>query len=113
MSGLIPRDYLGLNWTGLKHGYLWQLLTFQFLHAGPLHLILNSMGLFSFGFAVEQFLGVRRFVWLYLLSGVFGGLVHVVGHAGVSPLGVIVWSQSARVARRPLGAIRACPRVSA
>jgi membrane associated rhomboid family serine protease len=74
-----PGDYLGLSWVGLRHGYIWQLLTFQFLHANLLHLLLNSLGLFSFGFAVEQFLGRRRFLLLYLISGVVGGLVHVLG----------------------------------
>jgi membrane associated rhomboid family serine protease len=76
---LFPSDYLGLSWAGLRHGYVWQLLTFQFLHAGLLHLFLNSLGVFSFGFAVEQLLGMKRFLWLYLISGVIGGLVHVLG----------------------------------
>jgi len=76
---LIPSDYLGLSWAGLRHGYVWQLLTFQFMHANLLHIILNSLGVFSFGFAVEQILGTKRFLWLYLLSGGVGGLVHVLG----------------------------------
>lgn len=71
--------YLGLSIAGLMKGYVWQFVTFQFLHGSIMHLILNSMGLFAFGFAVEQFLGVRRFVWLYLMSGVMGGFVHVLG----------------------------------
>ena len=69
----------GLSIGGLKHGYAWQLLSFQFLHANLLHLVLNSVGIFTFGFAVEQFLGVKRFVTLYLVSGVIGGLLHVSG----------------------------------
>ncbi len=75
-----PLDgYLGLSWAGLAKGYVWQLLTFQFLHANILHLVLNSLGVFTFGFAVEQFLGRKRFLGLYLVSGVVGGLVHVLG----------------------------------
>ncbi|HNQ72082.1 MAG TPA: rhomboid family intramembrane serine protease [Verrucomicrobiota bacterium] len=76
---LFPTDYLSLSWLGLRHGYLWQLFTFQFLHAGLLHLVLNSIGIYFFGFAVEEALGTKRFVWLYLASGVIGGLVHVAG----------------------------------
>lgn len=97
IEALVPRQfpsgYLGLSWEGLCHGYVWQLLTFQFLHAGPLHLLLNSLGLFSFGFAVEQFLGVKRFLWLYLLSGVLGGLLQVLGQAllpGIMGIGMVV-----------------------
>lgn len=70
---------LRLSAAGLQHGYVWQLLTFQFLHADILHLLLNAMGLFSFGFAVEEALGKKRFVLLYLFSGVMGGLIQVLG----------------------------------
>lgn len=87
---LIPSNYLGLSWTGLSHGYVWQLLTFQFLHANILHLVLNSVGVFSFGFAVEHFLGRKRFLLLYLISGALGGLVHALGSlAWPSHFGVI------------------------
>jgi membrane associated rhomboid family serine protease len=88
-----PSSHLGLSWAGLSRGYVWQLLTFQFLHDGLLHLVLNSLGLFSFGFAVESFLGTKRFLWLYLISGVIGGLVHVLGQIllpGVMGHGVVV-----------------------
>ncbi len=71
--------HLRLSASGLKHGYVWQLLTFQFLHADIWHLLLNSIGLFAFGFAMEEALGKKRFVALYLASGVMGGLIHVLG----------------------------------
>ena len=67
-------DYLALSWSGLKAGYLWQLLTFQFLHAGILHLLFNCLVIYFFGRELEIALGVRRFVTLYLASGVVGGL---------------------------------------
>jgi len=60
----------------LKHGYVWQLLSFQFLHSGLIHLLLNSWGLYVFGRPVEEALGKSRFVQLYLGSGIFGGLLH-------------------------------------
>jgi membrane associated rhomboid family serine protease len=72
-------NYLGLSYAGLIHGYVWQLLTYQFLHGNLMHLLFNSFGLFAFGFAVEHHMGARRFVILYLVSGMVGGLVHVLG----------------------------------
>ena len=33
--------YLALFPGDLMNGYVWQLLTFQLLHAGPLHLLIN------------------------------------------------------------------------
>jgi membrane associated rhomboid family serine protease len=72
-------QYFGLSLAGLREGYLWQLLTFQFLHGGILHLLLNSWGIYVFGHAVEQTLGRKRLLEVYLLSGVAGGGFHVLG----------------------------------
>jgi membrane associated rhomboid family serine protease len=71
-------DYFALSLDGLKHGYLWQLLSFQFLHSGLLHLLLNSWGIYVFGRPVEEALGRSRFLQLYLGSGFVGGLLHVI-----------------------------------
>lgn len=77
--GFSVDHYLGLSLDGLRHGYAWQLLSFQFLHGGVLHLLVNSWGIYIFGPPVEQAVGRRRFLLLYLLSGLFGGVVHVLG----------------------------------
>lgn len=61
----------------LLHGYIWQLLTYQFLHGGVLHILLNCWGIFVFGRDVEQALGKRMFFVLYFASGVAGGLLQV------------------------------------
>lgn len=71
--------YLALSLAGLQEGYLWQLLTFQFLHGGIFHLLLNCWGIYVFGHAVEQTLGRRRMLEVYLLSGMAGGGFHVLG----------------------------------
>ena len=68
-------DYLGLSTDGLKHGYVWQLFTFQFLHVGPWHLLGNLLGLWCFGRFVEERLGTRAFLKVYFFSGVAGGLL--------------------------------------
>ena len=68
-------DYLVLSNEGLRHGYVWQLLTFQFLHAGFLHLFFNLIGVWFFGRFVEERLGKGHFLKLYFLSGVAGGLL--------------------------------------
>lgn len=56
----------------------WQLLTSAFLHASPLHLLLNMLGLYSFGRDVEATLGARRYLILYLLAVLTAGLVQLV-----------------------------------
>jgi len=69
--------YLALSIEGLSHGYVWQLLSFQFLHGGPIHLLLNCWMLFMFGREVEQALGRRNYLTLYFSSGVIGGLLQM------------------------------------
>ena len=71
-------EYGALSLGGLKRGFVWQLLTFQFLHGGFPHLVLNSVVLVSFGRPLEEFLGKRAFLRLYLLSGFVGGIAQVV-----------------------------------
>jgi len=73
----IEYNYFSLSLTGLKHGFVWQLLTFQFMHAGWMHIIFNSLAIYFFGRPVETALGRRHFLTLYLSSGVIGGLVQM------------------------------------
>jgi membrane associated rhomboid family serine protease len=84
--------YLALHPTDLTRGHVWQLLTFQFLHAGPLHLILNCAMLYMFGRPVEDVLGRQVFLRFYLSSGAVGGLLQAAcswvfpGHFGQGPV---------------------------
>jgi membrane associated rhomboid family serine protease len=74
----IQNTYFALSLAGLMHGFVWQLLTFQFMHAGWMHIIFNSLAIYFFGRPVEIALGRRHFLTLYLLSGVIGGLVQMI-----------------------------------
>ena len=67
-------EWLALSKTGSMHGRVYQLITFQFLHAGIWHLLMNMIGLYFFGRAVEDFLGSRGLLKLYLTGGLVGGL---------------------------------------
>lgn len=69
--------YLTLSTWGLAHGYIWQLLTYQFMHANLVHLLVNCWAIYVFGREVEEALGRASFLKLYLASGVVGGLVQV------------------------------------
>jgi membrane associated rhomboid family serine protease len=73
----IEYNYFALSLAGLKQGFVWQLMTFQFMHAGWMHIIFNSLAIYFFGRPVEIALGRRHFLTLYLLSGAIGGLVQM------------------------------------
>lgn len=62
-----------LSLSGIRHFYLWQIFTFQVLHAGPWHLIFNMLWLYLLGPIVQSMMTKRQFVTLYVISGVTGG----------------------------------------
>ena len=85
-------DYFALSWAGLRHGFVWQLVTFQFLHAGFLHLLFNCIAIYVFGRQLEQVLGVKRFLTLYFSSGILGGLLQALAGGFIYLLPGSVWA---------------------
>ncbi|MBM4152578.1 MAG: rhomboid family intramembrane serine protease, partial [Kiritimatiellaceae bacterium] len=63
---------------------IWQLITYQFIHQGIFHLISNLLGLYLLGPDTERGLGTNRFLLMYFLSGILGGL----GWSLLSPSGI-------------------------
>src|SRR5436190_4914277 len=72
--------YLTLNQGCLLGGYVWQLLTFQFLHGGFWHILFNGLALYSFGKGLEQVLSTRHWLQIYFGGGIVGGLFHILGN---------------------------------
>lgn len=58
----------------------WTILTYMFAHspAGISHILFNMLSLYIFGPRVEMKLGGTNFIWLYLVSGITGGLLSLV-----------------------------------
>jgi membrane associated rhomboid family serine protease len=69
---------LGLTREAITSGYVWQFLTFQFLHGSLFHLLGNLLTLWFFGRFVENVLGARRYLVAYFGAGVVGGLLQCV-----------------------------------
>lgn len=53
----------------------WRLVTAGFLHAGILHILMNSWVLFGLGAQVEHVFGTSRYLVIYLLSSIGGFFV--------------------------------------
>ena len=49
-----------------------QLITYQFFHGSVFHILVNALGLFFIGRALEPIIGRREIIGLYLVSGVVG-----------------------------------------
>lgn len=58
----------------------WTLVTYMFLHdrTGFAHILFNMIALYFFGSRVEQRIGSKHFILLYLISGMTGGLLSLV-----------------------------------
>lgn len=67
---LLPEDVI-------RHGEVWQLVTYSVLHQGFWHWFGNMLGLWMFGAAIESAWGMRRFLELYVI-GVLGAAVTTV-----------------------------------
>jgi len=78
--GLVPAAYSGGSDDLLS--LLVAPITYQFLHGGWLHLVINMVTLAAFGAPVERLLGARRFVLFYLSAGVVAGFAHVLLNPG-------------------------------
>lgn len=78
--GLLPRLVV--------HGWIWQLVTYSFIHVGFMHWFGNMIGIWMFGAAFEGSWGTRRFLELYGF-GVIGAALTTIalsyGHALGSP----------------------------
>lgn len=88
--------YIALQPNYVIHGqYLWTLLTHMFMHAPgfpailSVHLIVNMFVLFSLGRLCEKIIGRKRFLWFYIISGLFAGLLSALlaGYFGGTPIG--------------------------
>ncbi len=58
----------------VQAGEVWRLLASAFLHADVVHVAVNMLALVSFGSVLEKLLGPRRYIVLYGLSALGGGL---------------------------------------
>lgn len=74
---MIPR--LGLFPAGvLERGWLWQPVTYMFLHGGLFHLLFNMLALWMFGVELERMWGTPFFLRYYLVCGIGAGATTIV-----------------------------------
>lgn len=75
----------GANYAPLvKIGEAWRLFTSMFLHIGIFHLLCNMYSLYILGPQLESFFGKVKFLFIYITSGIIGGLFSVLLTDGLS-----------------------------
>ena len=58
--------------------YLWQLVTYLFLHAGIIHILFNMLFLWMFGGPLENIWGTRKFLFYYFVTGIGAGICYII-----------------------------------
>ena len=81
-SGMVLIDLGATGPLLLRQGEWWRLLSYAFLHGGPIHLLMNMASLWSLGIALEPLLGKYRFTIVYL------------GTAAVAALASLLYNQT-------------------
>ncbi|HLU89985.1 MAG TPA: rhomboid family intramembrane serine protease [Cyclobacteriaceae bacterium] len=95
----------------------WTILTYMFLHEGFFHILFNMLFLYWFGLLVNEYLGSRKLVNLYILGGIAGGLFYMLIY-NIAPLfsnqvqGALMLGASAGVYAVVVGAATLSPNTS-
>jgi membrane associated rhomboid family serine protease len=63
-----PREYLYKPWT---------IITYFFTHEEIFHILFNMLFLYWFGKLVDEYLGSKRLIALYVLGGIAGGVAYM------------------------------------
>lgn len=89
LAQVIAEGYFGIPFSKflgmypgkiLFDGYLWQVMTYQFLHTmQPFHILMNMMMLWFMGAELEKLWGSRYFLFYYLMSGLGAGIIYTLG----------------------------------
>lgn len=76
---LIPA-FTGLFYLHSEHILTrpWMFITAIFMHSGFYHILFNMLGLIIFGPLLEQKLGSKKFLFLYMIGGIFANIVSVI-----------------------------------
>ena len=58
----------------VKKFYVWQFVTYMFLHGNFFHIFFNMYGVLLFGSSIEQLWGAKKFLIYYFFTGIGAGL---------------------------------------
>jgi membrane associated rhomboid family serine protease len=80
--------FLGLvPWLVTHRLFVWQPVTYLFLHGGIWHLLINMLFLWMFGVDLERTWGTHRFYVYFFLTGIGAGFINVLVKTLLDPHG--------------------------
>jgi membrane associated rhomboid family serine protease len=76
ISGDAAYKILALYFPESQDFHSWQPITHMFMHGGFMHIFFNMFALYSFGSALEQFWGPKKFLFFYISCGLGAALMN-------------------------------------
>jgi membrane associated rhomboid family serine protease len=76
ISGDAAYKILALYFPESQNFHSWQPITHMFMHGGFMHIFFNMFALYSFGSALEQFWGPKKFLFFYISCGLGAALMN-------------------------------------
>jgi membrane associated rhomboid family serine protease len=78
ISGLnIYRYFALVPYRVMSQYFLWQLVTYIFLHGGFFHILFNLLALWMFGGELENYFGSKKFLFYFFFCGIGAGICTV------------------------------------
>ena len=68
-NGTLFYDLFALHFPKNPNFDFWQIITHMFMHGGVTHILFNMFALWMFGTPVEQYLGGKKFLFIYISAG--------------------------------------------
>ncbi len=63
-----------LSPEAIRHGWLWQFVTYAFMYVDPLNFVMSLLGVYFLGSAVEERIGAARFYSLFFFSVILSAI---------------------------------------
>lgn len=73
-----------VNGTLVRSGQIYRLVTGMFMHGSIWHLLCNMYSLYVIGCATENYFGKKKFLLIYLVSGIIGSMFSCIFNTGWS-----------------------------
>ena len=84
---------------------LWTILTSMFMHGSFFHIFANMFSLFFIGNFLEKLIGRKRFFWVYIISGIIGGIFFLIASLILGSLNISIFGDPTLPAVGASGAI--------
>ncbi len=86
-QGNLLWEWLALDRAGIAAGEYWKFLSYSLLHFNPVQVLANMLVLFFAGREVEQIVGGRKFLLIYGVGTLLGGVVSWLALPGLPMVG--------------------------